>query len=73
MDHLANPNGMSSKEGYDPARLVEHYEAFDYLRSIYLNDHRLSDPLRAVLVLVNKADIWPNNLNYGSIIKALKH
>lgn len=70
LDHLADPSVTPPASGYDQDRLKEHFEAFSQLRQIYLASEKLTNELRAVLVLVNKADIWPNHLNYGDIIMA---
>lgn len=70
LDHSADSNVKPTGSGYSEMRLKEHYEAFDHLRNIYLENEKLMKELRAALVLVNKSDVWPTNLNYGDIIKA---
>lgn len=58
------------EKGYDPARLEEHKEAFDFLTSLLHRNPEATKKLHAFLVLVNKADTFPASLGgHGKILQ----
>jgi hypothetical protein len=71
MDHVKDPNKTPEK-GYDENRLQEHYDAFKYLRTLVLDNDEIRENLHALLILVNKSDVFPKNLMYGDIIEYSK-
>lgn len=68
VDHVKNTDSVPSL-GFDQKRLEEHYEAFQYLKGLILNNAEVQKNLQALLVLVNKSDKFPKQLGYGDILK----
>lgn len=72
IDNVKDTNEGIPSVGYDQSRLDEHYQAFEYLRDLILDNEDVVDTLQAFLILVNKNDSFPENLRFGDIIGASK-
>lgn len=70
MDNVKDTTAGVPEVGYDQERLNEHYEAFQHLRDLILDNEEVADNLQAILILVNKNDSFPGKLRFGDMIAA---
>lgn len=70
MDNVKDTTAGVPAAGYDQTRLDEHYEAFQHIRDLILDNDEVGNNLQAFLILVNKNDSFPGNVRFGDIIAA---
>lgn len=68
LDHAAEGQDVDER-GVNPDRMKEHADAFAEFRSIVETNSEIRTSLRALAIMANKSDIWPNHFTYGQLLR----